>query len=229
MDNSKYRSKNQIVYEMIRNAIISSEFAPGSRIVIDDLAIQYGISHSPIRECLRLLEGDGFVTIRPYAGVTVTELHPERIMEVFALLESLEIISSCRASNRANPKQLDKLVQMIDDMEQYASSPQQWSAKNMELHMTICDIADMTITKNMMNRALHHWDRLRRYYLEEVSAQRIPHAQLEHHELLRAIQAGNEERIAKVIQQHNKTALDDYLKHIKETQQVDLYAIYPYG
>jgi DNA-binding GntR family transcriptional regulator len=229
MDNSKYRSKNQIVYEMMRDAIISGEFAPGSRIVIDDLALQYGISHSPIRECLRLLEGDGFVTIRPYAGVTVTEIHPEFIMEVFALLETLEIISSCRASHRANAKQLTLLARMINEMEQYADSPELWSAKNIELHMTICDIADMTITKNMIVRTLHHWNRLRHYYLEEVSSRRIPQAQQEHRELLEAIQADDEKRIEKVIQQHNKAALDDYLKHIKDTQKVDLSDVYPYG
>ena len=229
MDNSKYRSKNQIVYEMMRDAIISGEFAPGSRIVIDDLALQYGISHSPIRECLRLLEGDGFVTIRPYAGVTVTDLHPEIIMEVFALLESLEISSSCRASHRTTAEQFAELVKMVDEMEQYAKSPQEWSAKNIELHMTICDIADMTITKNMMIRALHHWDRLRRYYLEGVSARRIPQAQQEHRDLLEAMQEGDEKRIVEVIQQHNKAALDDYLKHIKETQKVDLSDVYPYG
>lgn len=229
MDNSKFNSKNQIVYEKIRDAIISGEFAPGSRIVIDTLALRYGISHSPIRECVRLLEGDGFVTIRPFAGVTVTDLQPELIMEMFSLLKSLEIISSCRAGNRATSAQLDELARMIQEMEQYLSSPEQWSAKNIELHMTICDIADMSITKDMMFKALLHWDRLRRYYLEAVSARRIVQAQEEHHELLQAIQARDEQRIELVIQQHNKAALDDYLAHIKQTQQLDLYPVSPYG
>ena len=137
MTNPEFKSKNQIVYEMIRDAIISGEFEPGSRIVIDELAIQYGISHSPIRECLRLLEGDGLVTIQPYAGVTVTELKPELIVEVFTLLESLEIISSCRASNRASKKQLDKLAKMIDDMQHFTDSSDDWSARNIQFHMTI--------------------------------------------------------------------------------------------
>lgn len=229
MKNSQFRSKNQIVYELIRDAIVSGDFAPGSRIIIDDLAERFGISHSPIRECLRQLESDGFVTIRPYTGVTVTELQPELIMEVFSLLESLEVISSCRAYKRATSKQLDSLAHLIDEMEKYATAPQQWSAKNVEFHMSICDIADMTITKHMMNRALHHWDRLRRYYLLEVSAQRISQAQQEHHELLQAIRAGDEARIEHVILNHNQAALNDYLEHIKQTQQVDLFTALPYG
>ena len=215
--------------KMIRDAIISGEFAPGSRLVIDNLALIYNISHSPIRECIRLLEADGFVTIRPYAGVTVTDLHPELIMEVFALLESLEIISSCRASHRADQKQFDQLSHMIEEMEKVVSLPDAWSTKNFELHMMICDIADMTMTKNMMYRALFHWDRLRRHYLKEVSSRRIEQAQREHHELLHAMKSRHDEQIEAIIQQHNKAALDDYLRHINKTQKVNLYELYPYG
>lgn len=229
MDKTKYQSKNQIVYETIRDAIISGEFEPGSRLVIDNLALKYNISHSPIRECMRLLEADGLVTIRPYAGVTVTELHPELIMEVFALLESFEIISSCRASLRATPAQFKILTQMIEEMGQYIALPNEWSAKNFELHMTICEIADMTIMKNMMYRTLMHWDRLRRYYLETVSSHRIAQAQLEHHDLLNALKSSEEQQIMRVIQQHNKAALDDYLNHIRETQKIDLHVSHLYG
>ena len=87
----------------------------------------------------------------------------------------------------------------------------------------------MSITRNMMMRSLYHWDRLRRYYLEEVSTRRIQQAQQEHHELLGAIRSGDEQSIIEVIQNHNKAAMDDYLKHIKTTQQIDLVAAYPYG
>src|SRR5690606_22826691 len=126
-------------------------------------------------------------------------------------------------------KQLDKLTKMIDDMEQYIHSSHDWSVQNIRFHMRICDIGDMSITQNMMRRTLYHWDRLRRYYLEEVSARRIQQAQQEHRELLQAIRSGNENSIIKVIQQHNKAAMDDYLNYIKTTQQIDLHATYPYG
>lgn len=222
MSTQELKSKNQVVYEIIRDAIINGDFEPGSRIVIDDLAEQYNVSHSPIRECLRLLEADGLVTIRPYAGVTVTDLQPELIMEVFAVLESLEIISSCRASHRASDAEFDHLEKMINEMEDYINMSDLWSAKNLELHMMISDLANMTISRDMMARALLHWDRLRRYYLEQVSAQRIPQAQLEHRQMLKAMRSGDDERIKIVIQLHNEAALDDYLAHIRKTQAVDL-------
>jgi DNA-binding GntR family transcriptional regulator len=222
MVNSNYRSKNQIVYELIRDDIISGVFPPGRKLVIDTLAIRYEVSHSPIRECLRLLEAEGFVTIRPYAGVTVTDIQPQLIIEVFTILESLEIMSSCRASHNASEKQMQQLGDLIDAMEADLDSPEQWSKKNMELHMFICDIADMTISKHMMYRTLLHWNRLRRYYLEDVSAKRIEHAQQEHRDMFAAMKSEDDQKIAEVIHHHNKVALNDYLMFIKQTQQIDL-------
>lgn len=222
MSSTKYQSKNQIVYEKIRDAIISGEFEPGSRIVIDNLALDYNVSHSPIRECMRLLEADGFVTIRPYAGITVTELHPEFITEVFALLESLEIITSCQASVLATEEQFKELESIVDEMEQYVTSSDEWSAKNLEFHMTICEYANMTITKRMMSSTFLHWDRLRRYYLEEVSAHRIRKAQVEHCELLDAMKSGDLTLIATIIQKHNKAALGDYLDHIRKNHDLEI-------
>lgn len=217
-----YRSKNQAVYEAIRDAIVSGEFAPGQRIVIDELAPRLGVSHSPIRECLRQLEADGFVRIRPYAGVTVTDIRPEFIMEVFALLESLEMISSRRACQRATDQQIEELAKFITGMAAYIGQPEVWSEKNMALHMLICDLAETQLTGQMMNRTLHHWDRLRRYYLEDVSAQRIEQAHQEHLEILAAIRARDEAQVVDVIRHHNEKALKAYLEHINKTQQIDL-------
>lgn len=222
MATSNYRNKNQIIYELIRDDIISGNFPPGSKIVIDALAITYGVSHSPIRECLKLLEAEGLVTIRPHAGVTVTDIQPELIIEVFTILESLEIMSSCRASHFASAKQLKRVETKIEEMVAYIDSPEQWSQENIKLHMLICEIADMTISKNMMIQALHHWNRLRRYYLQDVFTKRIKQAQQEHHEILTAMKNQDDQQITEVIQRHNKVALNNYLVFIKKTQQIDL-------
>jgi len=210
-----YRSKNQVVYETIRDAIISGEFAPGSRIVIDDLADKLGVSHSPIRECLRQLESDGFVHIRPYAGVTVTDLQPEFITEVFAILESMEVISSCRASDRMTDEEFDELEQVIAQMGKIVESPKIWSEKNIELHLRICDLAETPLVKDMMHKALRHWNRLRSHYLQDVSAKRIATAHQDHQEIVSAMRQRDTAYVEQLIRQHNQTALSGYLEHIK--------------
>ena len=59
------RSKNELVYISLKTAIIQGELEPGSRLVIDELANKLGVSQIPVREALRQLEADGFVSIKP--------------------------------------------------------------------------------------------------------------------------------------------------------------------
>lgn len=216
----KYQSKNELVYETIRDAIIRGEYAPGARIVIDELAAKLGVSHSPIRECLRQLESDGYVVIKPYAGVTVTELHTSFISEVFAILESMEIISSRRACELMSPDQFDELDHIVADMADLTNQSEAWSRRNMDLHIYICDMAGLWLTKDIMYNALHQWNRLRYYYLNNVSVLRIPQAHKEHLEIVKAMRQRDAEQVEQVVRQHNRAALADYLQHIERNTEM---------
>ena len=60
----EFRSKNEIVYQQLRKSIIQGDFKPGTRLVIDQLALELGVSQIPIREAVRQLEADGFRWMR---------------------------------------------------------------------------------------------------------------------------------------------------------------------
>lgn len=67
-------SRTARVLEIIRNAILSGELAPGSALVEQELAAQLGVSKTPVREALKTLEGSGLVVMVPYRGAAVREL-----------------------------------------------------------------------------------------------------------------------------------------------------------
>jgi DNA-binding GntR family transcriptional regulator len=67
-------SRTARVLEIIRNAILSGELAPGSALVEQELAAQLGVSKTPVREALKTLEGTGLVVMVPYRGAAVREL-----------------------------------------------------------------------------------------------------------------------------------------------------------
>jgi DNA-binding GntR family transcriptional regulator len=92
-----FRSKPAVVHDLLREQIIRGDYLPGARLVIDEVAAQLGVSQIPVREAIRQLEADGFVDFEPYTGATVTEFSPDLIFEIFALLESLEVICGRRA------------------------------------------------------------------------------------------------------------------------------------
>ena len=87
-------SKKDLVKQALREAILSGELAPGTRLIIDDLANQLGVSPIPVREALQQLQADGYVEIQPFLGTRVTPIEAESVVEVFSLLETIEIVSS---------------------------------------------------------------------------------------------------------------------------------------
>ncbi|HEX2623126.1 MAG TPA: GntR family transcriptional regulator, partial [Phototrophicaceae bacterium] len=111
-----FRSKKEVVYDQLREDILHGKYKPGSRLVIDELAETMGVSQIPIREAMRQLEADGFVTIEPYVGATVTPIDANFIVEVFALLEAMEIIGSRAACQTMTDTQLQQLADMINKM-----------------------------------------------------------------------------------------------------------------
>jgi DNA-binding GntR family transcriptional regulator len=215
-----FRSKNEAVYDALRQAIIQGEYEPGSRLVIDDLAATMGVSQIPIREALRQLEADGFITIEPYVGATLTDINANFIFEIFALLESLEVICSRTAARCMTDPEIDKLAELIDRMDRSLNDPERWSQENKEFHIFICECSKNVLTTKMMQKVLDHWDRLRLHYLKDVSGRRIPNAQREHKEILAAFRSRNVDAVERMIRQHNRSALNSYIHHLQAIGEI---------
>jgi DNA-binding GntR family transcriptional regulator len=202
-----FRSKNAIVYETLRQSIIHGEYEPGARLVIDDLAQSLGVSQIPIREAMQQLEADGFVSIEPYV--------------VFALLESLEMISSRNAVRCMSDEELDTLAELINKMDASVDNPDQWSQENKNLHLFICKCAQNRMILKIMQNVLDHWDRLRLHYLNDVFDHRIKIAQQEHKQILEAFFTRDQDDVERKIREHNRSALSSYIQHLQSTGQID--------
>ncbi len=214
---SVFRSKKEVVYDLLRENILQGKYKPGSRLVIDELAATLGVSQIPIREAMRQLEGDGFVTIEPYVGATVAELNADFIFEVFALLEHLEIISSRAACRVMSDDDLQQLADMIEQMEASVTDPSKWSRDNKAMHLFICSCAKTTLIHKMMEKVLDHWDRLRLHYLNDVFGNRIAAAQADHKRILAAFYSRDPDEVERVVHAHNQGALSSYIRHLVST------------
>jgi DNA-binding GntR family transcriptional regulator len=215
-----FRSKNEVVYDTLRQAIIQGEFKPGTRLVIDELANTLGVSQIPIREAMRQLEADGFVTIEPYVGATITPINAHFIFELFNLLESLEVICGRTAARSMSDADLNTLARMVDEMDGSLDNPEQWSQQNKEMHLFICECAATTLTLRMMQQTLAHWDRLRLHYFKDVSGRRIGAAQAEHKQILAAFRTRDPEAVERAIREHNRSALASYIQHLQTMGEI---------
>jgi DNA-binding GntR family transcriptional regulator len=209
-------SKTEQVYQHLYRQIIECQLEPGSRLVIDQIAQELGVSQIPVREAVFRLEQAGFVTFEHHVGATVTELHASHISEIFQLLEAAEIISGRAACARVSDQDISHLEALTQEMARVTEQPSTWSRYNMQFHETICDIAKTPLVKKVLHEALSHWDRLRHYYLKEVSAKRIDIAQEEHVQLLGALRARDADAFESIIQQHNQMSLRAYIEYLEQ-------------
>jgi DNA-binding GntR family transcriptional regulator len=99
----------------VRDDIVSGVFPPGSRLTEELLARRYGVSRVPVREALRALESEGFVTTRRHAGACVaepTEQEAADLLDIRALLEPLGAARAAQRRSQAHLKVLRGLVRL---------------------------------------------------------------------------------------------------------------------
>jgi DNA-binding GntR family transcriptional regulator len=97
------------VAERLREAIFAHELAPGSWIDEQALAIQYGISRTPMREAIKVLAAEGLITMKMRRGAYVTEVSKSDLNQIFTVLALLEGQACRETAQKATDRQLEAL------------------------------------------------------------------------------------------------------------------------
>ena len=211
------RSKKELVIETIRTSILNRELTPGTRLVIEDLANRLGVSPIPVREALQQLEADGYVVIEPYLGAKVAPIEAESVVEVFSLLETMEVASSRAACLHMTEEELNALEEIVSKMDALINDPERWSLENRRFHSFICERSGTRLIGSLMSKVLDHWDRLHWYFLNDVFARRLRQAQREHWEILKTLRTRDADRTEAVVRAHAQAAMTAYNKHLAST------------
>ena len=208
------RSKKEFVTDALRNAILNGELPPGTRLIIEELAKGLGVSPIPVREAIQQLASDGYVVTKPYLGAAVAPIEVESVIEVFTLLETMEVVSSRAACQRMSDADLGTLKGMLLKMDLLAGEPERWSQENRRFHQFICDRAGTRLVGSLMGKVLDHWDRLHRSFLKDVFASRLGQAQREHWKILSALRRRDPERAEAAVRAHARASIQAYARHL---------------
>ncbi|MGZ3510471.1 MAG: GntR family transcriptional regulator [Vulcanimicrobiaceae bacterium] len=73
----------------LAEGVVSGKYQPGERLVEAMLVKEYGVSHGPVRDALRILQNSGLVTIHPYRGAEVTALSVREVQEIYQVRAAL--------------------------------------------------------------------------------------------------------------------------------------------
>jgi DNA-binding GntR family transcriptional regulator len=81
---------HEAVLRELRRAILEGNLRPGTQVLQDAIAVELGVSRVPVREALKILEGEGQVSYSPHRGYFVAELDHDELVEVYRIRELLE-------------------------------------------------------------------------------------------------------------------------------------------
>lgn len=103
----EYKSLNDLVYEELRNRIVSNHYHPGQKLDVDQIAAELKVSRTPVTNSLKVLEKDGYVTIMQRSGSYVRKYSKEEIEALFDFREALEEVVVRRAIKKSETMQTE--------------------------------------------------------------------------------------------------------------------------
>lgn len=110
------QTKQQMVYETIRERIMRGVYGPGFRVVIDALASELSVSALPVREAIRRLEAEGLIVYRANVGAQVAPAEPALFEENLTVVALLEGYATALAAPHMTKRDLAQLCSITDDM-----------------------------------------------------------------------------------------------------------------
>ena len=211
---NEYLPLRDIVFNNIRNAIISGELKPGERLLENQLSEKTGVSRTPIREALRKLELEGYVEMVPRKGATVavaTQKDIEDVLEIRATLEALAAKLACRYMTES---QISSLTAAKNSFMEAADKEniEAMAASDTEFHTIIFSSANNQKLVQLINNLSEQIYRFRIAYLKNKSV--LKKIISEHDALLASIIAGDSKLAAMVATKHIENQKNAVIKSL---------------
>lgn len=196
------RSLYDPVAEHLRNMIIKGELTPDARIPVNELATEFGVSQTPMREALKVLAEEGLIELLPNRGARIVRYTVKEAAELFSVIASLESLAAELATARLTPDDLAALEHMHAAMRLYYNEGalELYFDLNSRIHETIMQLSgnDVLITTHAKLNARAARGR----YTAILNHQRWTEAMDEHETLMLALRAGEPAAAAAIWRQH---------------------------
>ncbi len=133
-------SQGNAVYRQLLDEVRDGRLNPGDRLRETELAEGLGVSRTPVREAIRLLEADGIVAHVPRLGATIRSLDYAEVMELYEMRAVLEGTAARLAARAASEIEIDELFDMNRELERLGSDPEAF-VLNRQFHAALLDAA----------------------------------------------------------------------------------------
>ena len=188
------------VAERLRARILAHTLHPGSWIDEQALAVEYGISRTPLREALKVLAAEGLVTMKLRRGAYVTEVSERDLAEVYHLLALLESDAAMVVAEHASSAQIAELATLHQQLEDEVGERDRFFAANERFHMKLLEVADNR-WRNQLVADLRKVMKLNRHHALFKQGRREASLK-EQRQIMAALKARNGERAQQLMRQH---------------------------
>ncbi len=198
-----HRTKAELITHELRTQIFAGHLAPGQRLILREIAEDFGSSEIPVREALNSLASLGLVTMIPYEGARVAKLNLTELIELTEVRLLLEKEATLQAVRDFPPEALATLKEIIQRMERanVDKNTLAYGELNRELHDAIIShcpnvkmIAFIRDLRNKTERSRAVHSRLPSHTSRSLKI---------HKSIVRAIASGKHDQLATLLDEHN--------------------------
>lgn len=213
---NEYLPLRDVVFQTLRQAIITGEFAPGERLMEISLAERLGVSRTPVREAIRKLELEGLVVMIPRKGAEVAKITKERLRDVLEVRCALEELAATLACQRIDEAGKERLKNCHEEFIQAVEQGDALEIANQDETFHEC-IFEATGNDRLLQIVHNLKEQMYRYRMEYVKdASYRKELVAEHEKLLGAILGGDTETAKEVMRHHIHNQETMILNHIGE-------------
>lgn len=191
-----------VVFNTLRQAILTGELKPGERLMEIHLANKLGVSRTPIREAIRKLELEGLVTMIPRRGAEVAQITEKSMNDVLEVRRSMDALCVELACERITEEALQELDSACDAFAEAVKTKdiRRIAQADVALHDIIVQATGNLRLVQLINNLSEQMYRYRFEYLKDISR----HQSLiqEHRMIFEGIKARNKEEASSAAKLH---------------------------
>ena len=208
-------SKSERADAASKDKILGGEYSPGYRLVLAKLAEDLGFSVVPVREAIRRLEAEDFVTFERNVGATVAGIEPTEYLFTMQTLSIVEGAATALSAPLITPGDIARArainAQMRSCLEHF--DPLRFTALNLEFHSVLFENCPNPHILDLVHRGWNRLKTLRSSTFSYVPG-RAQESVAEHEALLELLESGaGTDDIERAARAHRAATLDAYLAH----------------
>lgn len=212
-----YKPLRDVVFDVMREAIVSGKLKPGERLMELQLAEEMGVSRTPVREAIRKLELEGLIVTIPRKGAYVAGLTLKDAAEVFEIRGSLEGLAANLAAERITEEEIEKLERVLVQTKECISKKdiKTLVERDEEFHDIICNASrnkKLTAILNNLREQIHRF----RVTSLTKNPERLKGIFEEHERILAAIGSRDPERAEELVKEHIENVENSIMRTMKE-------------